>query len=102
VVKEAEAILRERIQRLAVLCHPLQVTGLREEIGEVYGEVMRYGGRPTQSQMDRAAVLEGKVADAGKTFDDLSSSSDGLTDALKAQKLDPLKKLSKEEYDKRP
>ena len=82
-----------------------QITGevrLREDIGEVYGEVMRYGGRPTQSQMDRAVVLEQKVETAGKTYEDLSASADSLGEALKAQKLDPIKKLSKEEYDKRP
>ncbi len=82
-----------------------QITGevrLREEIGEVYGEVIRYGGKPTQSQIDRAAVLEQKVGEAGQSFTDLSANVDSLNDALKSQKLDPIKKLSKEEYDRRP
>lgn len=34
---------------------------LREEIGELYGDISRYGGRPTQSQIDRTAVLESQV-----------------------------------------
>jgi hypothetical protein len=82
-----------------------QITGevrLREEIGEVYGEVIRYGGKPTQSQIDRAVVLEQKVEAAGQSFTELSANVDSRNDALKAQKLDPIKKLSKEEYDKRP
>ncbi len=82
-----------------------QITGevrLREEIGEVYGEVSRYGGKPTQSQMDRAVVLEQKVESAGKSFTDLSANVDGINDALKAEKLNPIKKLTKEEFDKRP
>jgi len=82
-----------------------QITGevrLREEIGEVYGEVMRYGGRPTQSQIERAGVLEQKVEAAGQSFTGLSANVDTLNDALKSEKLDPIKKLSKEEYDKRP
>ena len=82
-----------------------QITGevrLREEIGEVYGEVIRYGGKPTQSQIDRAVVLEQKVEAAGQSFTELSANVDSMNDALKAQKLDPIKKLSKEEYDKRP
>jgi len=82
-----------------------QITGevrLREEIGEVYGEVMRYGGKPTESQIERAVVLEQKVDAAGQSFTELSSNVDTLNDALKAEKLDPIRKLSKEEYDKRP
>jgi hypothetical protein len=82
-----------------------QITGevrLREEIGEVYGELIRYGGKPTQSQLDRAVVLEQKVDAAGQSFTELSANVDALNDALKVQKLDSIKKLSKEDYDKRP
>jgi hypothetical protein len=82
-----------------------QITGevrLREEIAEVYGEVLRFGGKPTQSQMDRAVLLEQKVDATGRSFDELSSGVDSLNQALTTQKLDPVKKLSKEEYDKRP
>src|ERR1035438_10149953 len=75
---------------------------LREEIGEVYGELIRYGGRPTQSQLDRAVVLEQKVEAAGQSYTELSANVEAMNDALKVQKLDPIKKLSKEEYDKRP
>ena len=66
---------------------------LREQIGELYGEVSRYAGRPTQSQVDRAKVLEGEVETAAKSFDaefeSLSARAQGLT------------KLTKEAYDKR-
>jgi photosystem II stability/assembly factor-like uncharacterized protein len=31
---------------------------LREELGSLYSEVVRYGGRPTRSQIDRAATLD--------------------------------------------
>jgi len=82
-----------------------QMTGevrLREQIGEVYGEVIRYGGRPTQSQMDRATVLEQDVAKADQSFVETSANLDKLNESLKTQKLDPIRKLSKEEYDKRP
>ena len=82
-----------------------QITGevrLREEIGEVYGEVIRYGGKPTESQLDRAVVLEQKVDAAGQSFAELSANVDGVNEALKVQKLDPIKKLSQAEYDKRP
>jgi hypothetical protein len=68
----------------------------------VYGDVMRYGGKPTESQIERAVVLEQKVDAAGQSFTELSSNVDTLNDALKAEKLDPIRKLSKEEYDKRP
>ena len=82
-----------------------QITGevrLREEIAEVYGEVLRFGGKPTQSQMDRTLVLEQKVDSTGRLFDELSGGLDSLSEALQAQKLDAVKRLSREEYDKRP
>jgi photosystem II stability/assembly factor-like uncharacterized protein len=69
-----------------------QITGeekIREQLGELYGDVSRYGGRPTQSQIDRAKVLEAEVDAASKSFD------------AEMSKLPELKKLSKEEYDRR-
>jgi photosystem II stability/assembly factor-like uncharacterized protein len=81
-----------------------QITGevrLREEIGEVYGEVSRYGGSPTQSQLDRTAVLDQDVEKSGQSFEAISAGLDGLNEALKAQKLDPIRKLTKEEFDKK-
>jgi hypothetical protein len=71
-----------------------QITGevrLREEIGEVYGDVSRYGGRPTQSQIDRAAALDDRVEKVNQSYISLASGFERLN----------IRGLTKEEYDKR-
>jgi photosystem II stability/assembly factor-like uncharacterized protein len=74
---------------------------LREQIAEVYGEVTRFGGRPTRSQMDRAVTLEADVDKAGKDLDAMLAALDGLSTRLKDKKLDPIARLTKEEYARR-
>ncbi len=65
---------------------------LREEIGAVYSEVMRYGGRPTKSQIERAATLEQKVEQAAKDFEAMLQSAPGEP---------ALKRMTKEEYERK-
>src|SRR5581483_1262704 len=53
-----------------------QITGevrLREEIGEVYGDVSRYGGRPTQSQIEQTEALGQRVENANRSFEEVMS-----------------------------
>jgi len=81
-----------------------QITGeirLREEIGEVYGDVSRYGGRPTQSQIEQTEALGQRVENANRSFEEVMSGFAKINDALKAQKLNPIVTLTKEDYDKR-
>ena len=71
-----------------------QITGeirLREEIGEVYGDVSRYGGRPTQSQIERTAALDERVEKVSQSYTTLASGFERLG----------IRGLTKEEYDKR-
>jgi hypothetical protein len=70
-------------------------------VGELYGEVSRYGGRPTKSQIDRAVALSGLIDKAGADYEKMISDSAALNAKLVAAKLEPLKKLSREEFDKR-
>ena len=44
---------------------------LREQVGELYGEVSRYGGRPAKSQADRAAALTGLIDKAGVDYEQM-------------------------------
>ncbi len=75
---------------------------LREEIGEVYGEVIRYGGRPTKTQMDRAAVLGQEVERAHGQFDGMADAAlESFNAKLTGVKLQPVKKLTQQEYEKR-
>jgi photosystem II stability/assembly factor-like uncharacterized protein len=75
---------------------------LREMAGTLYGEVLRFGGRPTQSQIDRAAALEKEVANALASFDAISGARlEDMNGKLKTAGLVPLRKLTREEFDKR-
>jgi hypothetical protein len=46
-------------------------TRLREDVGFLYGTIAFYGGRPTQVQMDRMALLELRVSTMEKEVDGL-------------------------------
>ena len=75
---------------------------LREELGTLYGNVNGYEGRPTRSQLDRMAVFEKQLADARKTFDTAADKEfAALKAGLAAKKLEPLVKLSQEDWAKR-
>ncbi len=82
-----------------------QVTGeeqLRERIVELYGWATQYGGRPSQSIIDRIPLLEKEidaaiVASEGITGKDLA----GLNSKLTGKKLDAITLLTRAEWDKK-
>jgi photosystem II stability/assembly factor-like uncharacterized protein len=82
-----------------------RITGeeqLREKLGELYGGISGYAGRPTQSQLDRLVVLDGEVAQADRTFEALAGAEVArLGQRLAAKGLQPLMPLTREEFDRR-
>jgi hypothetical protein len=75
---------------------------LRERITELYGWVMLYGGRPTDSVLARIPVLEREMEGKNGEFESIIGKElSGINAKLAAKKLDPVKVLTKEEYDKR-
>ena len=75
---------------------------LREHLGELYGAINGYSGRPTQSEIESATVLKKKLDDAGTQFQKLTSSQiPALNAALQGKHLDPLKVTSREDWDKK-
>ena len=58
---------------------------LREQVGELYGEVSRYGGRPTKSQIDRVAVLTGLIDKAQADFERLVGTDAGVRRLTRAE-----------------
>jgi hypothetical protein len=75
---------------------------LRENLGELYGAVNGYSGRPTQSQIESAAVLEKQLAEAGTQFQSIATSQvPALNTALQGKQLEPLKATSREDWDKK-
>jgi photosystem II stability/assembly factor-like uncharacterized protein len=75
---------------------------LREHLGELYGAINGYSGRPTQSQIESATVEKKQLDDAGAKFQSITTSSLPLLNtALQGQKLEPLKAMSREDWDKK-
>ena len=62
----------------------------------------QFGGRPTQSVLDRIPVLEKEIADANSTFESIIGKELAAVNAkLTGKKLDLIKVMTKEEYDKK-
>ncbi len=75
---------------------------LRENLGELYGAVNAYSGRPTQSQIENTTVLQKKLDDAGAQFQSIATSQiPPLNTALQGKSLEPLKVTSREDWDKK-
>lgn len=74
---------------------------LREHLGELYGAVNGYSGRPTQSQVESTAVLLKKLDEASAQFQSIATSEIlALNTALQGKNLEPLKATSREDWDK--
>jgi photosystem II stability/assembly factor-like uncharacterized protein len=99
------AAMEERRQSLVSVKEGEVVSGedkLRENLGDLYGNVNFNEGRPTLSQLNRLSVL-GKDLDAAaaKFKDAVDKDLSSLNAALKAKKLEAITPLSEEEWRKR-
>ncbi len=74
---------------------------LRENLGELYGGVNGYSGRPTQSQIDRTDVLNKQLNDATSKFQSLTAQVTQLNAQLQNAKIVPLTVMSQEEWSKK-
>jgi photosystem II stability/assembly factor-like uncharacterized protein len=75
---------------------------LREELSTLYGNVNSYDGRPTESQVNRMGVLRADLEAAYKKFGTAADKEiAALNPQLERKKLDPIAKLTPEEWAKR-
>jgi hypothetical protein len=75
---------------------------LRERLGELYGGINGYSGRPTQSQIDSTAVFQKKLDEASQQFQSITGSSlPALNTALQGKSMEPLKAMSREDWEKK-
>src|SRR6266404_4494246 len=102
---EAFADRLDSLHKTLVATKEGAITGeerLRERIVELYGWVTQFGGRPTQSVLDRIPVLEKDINDANATLEAIIGKElAGVNAKLAGKKLDPIKVMTKEEYDKK-
>ena len=74
---------------------------LREKISEIYGGVVNYLGRPTQSQVDNLDKLEEEMKDNAALIEKLMSADlPGINEALLKAGLEPMKITTREEFEK--
>ncbi|MBI4409021.1 MAG: glycosyl hydrolase, partial [Gemmatimonadetes bacterium] len=73
---------------------------LREQLGNLYGAVSGYEGRPTSSQLQRKLVLEAGVQDATRRLAALTAQLEALNAQL-GGRWQPLRLLGREEWAKR-
>jgi photosystem II stability/assembly factor-like uncharacterized protein len=74
---------------------------LRENLGDLYGGVVFYEGRPTQMQQMRTDALTRELADVVKDFDAWSTKELPRINAdLTRKKLDPIQPITREQWDK--
>jgi photosystem II stability/assembly factor-like uncharacterized protein len=82
-----------------------QITGeekLREKMGRLYGGVNGYEGRPTNSQLRYADVLEGEMAAAQQEFEaQTGKEMITLNAGLITKKLEPVKTMTHEDWEKK-
>lgn len=75
---------------------------LREKVVELYLFVSFYAGKPTDSQIKQTAALAKEIETKNSEFESITGKElPALNSKLTAKKLDPLKSLTKEEWDKR-
>jgi photosystem II stability/assembly factor-like uncharacterized protein len=73
---------------------------LRENMGELYGAVNGYSGRPTQSQIESTALYEKKLDDAGARFQSITNAElPPLNASLQEMKQEPLRAMTRQEWD---
>lgn len=74
---------------------------LREKVMNLYGSVVQYGGKPTDSQIFYLSVLKERIKEAESRYNLLKKKVNSINSSLKAKKLPPLKIMSRDEYEKK-
>jgi photosystem II stability/assembly factor-like uncharacterized protein len=73
---------------------------LRENLADLYGNIVFYDGRPSQTQVERADALARELADVAREFDAWASRDlAGLNGALTGKRLAPIALLTRAEWE---
>ena len=75
---------------------------LRENLADLYGNVINYEGRPAQTQVERTDAIGRELADVVRDFDAwLAKEMASLNADLSAKQLQPLKPLTREQWEQK-
>jgi hypothetical protein len=73
---------------------------LRENLADLYGNVVSYEGRPSQTQVERTDALARELADVVREFDAWAARElGGLNAALARKQLEPIRPLTREQWE---
>jgi hypothetical protein len=73
---------------------------LRENLADLYGYVTAYGGRPSQTQVERGDAIGRELADVVKGFDAWAGKElGGLNSALAKKRLEPIRLLTRSQWE---
>ena len=74
---------------------------LREFLTNLYGDLVSYEGKPSQTQVERNDAIARELGDVMTDFDAwLAKELPGLNTALTGKQLPPIKAMTREEWDK--
>jgi photosystem II stability/assembly factor-like uncharacterized protein len=103
-LRDASAQVDELRKKIVATKEGGAITGeerLREYLTDLYSNVVFYEGRPSQTQIERTDALARELADVLKDFDSWAAKElSGLNSELKGKKLEPVKTLTREEWEK--
>jgi hypothetical protein len=103
-LRDASARVDELRKKIVATKEGGAITGeerLREFMTELYSSVVFYEGRPSRAQAERTDALARELADVVGDFDAWAAKElSGLNAALAAKKLEPLKPLSRDEWER--
>jgi hypothetical protein len=101
----ASAAVDELRRKIVATKEGGMITGeerLRENLADLYGNVVFYDGRPTATQVQRADAIARELADVAKDFDGWTTKQlDGLNAALAGKQLQPIHLLTREQWEAR-
>jgi len=101
-LRAASAAVDELRKKIVATKEGGMITGeerLRENLADLYGNVIFYDGRPSQTQVERTDVIARELADVVRDFDAWSAKElGGLNTALGTKQLEPIRVLTREQW----
>ena len=102
-LRAASATADELRKKIVATKEGGMITGeerLRENLTDLYGNVVFYDGRPSQTQVERTEAIARELADVIKDFDAWAAKElDGLNSALARKRLEPIRLLTRQQWE---
>src|SRR2546427_8147892 len=102
-LRAASATADELRKKIVATKEGGMITGeerLRENLTDLYGNVVFYDGRPSQTQVERTEAIARELTDVIKDFDAWTAKElDGLNSALARKRLEPIRLLTRQQWE---